>query len=112
MAREFICPHCCTTYRGIVSLGDVVTCEACCESFPVLPFFGDQNGLLRMMGGRLFEAVVGQKYPNCGVRDAAHIRAVDGPQRVIGGRWHDVWRSYYLCRRCNATWYYAEALEA
>lgn len=65
-----------------------------------------------MMGGRLFEAVAGTKCPNCGVRAGAHIRDVDGPQRVIGGRWHNVWRSYYLCNQCHATWYYAEALEA
>lgn len=43
MARAFICPHCCATYRGTVSLGDVATCDDCREAFPVLRFFGDQN---------------------------------------------------------------------
>ena len=86
MARDFICPHCCAIYTGTLSLGETTTCDRCCEEFPVLPFLGDQNSILRMMGGGLFEMVAGKKCPNCGVRDFAHLRDVDCGQRVVSGR--------------------------
>ena len=112
MARDFVCPHCCTVYTGTHSLGAAVQCDRCFTAFTVLPFSGGQSSLLRLMGGAVFDMFAGRKCPNCRVRDSVHLGNVDGPQRVISGRWHDTWRSFYLCRQCNATWYYADALEA
>ncbi len=112
MARSFICTHCCAKYTGDLPLGTAVSCDHCGNAFYVRPFFGDQNSIVRMMGGGLFEMVAGKKCPNCKVRDSARIRAVDDGQRVISGRWHNCWRSFYFCKKCNATWYYAEASEA
>jgi hypothetical protein len=65
MPREFICPYCCTLYTGTLPLGAVTTCDNCCERFSVLPFHGDQNGVLRMIGGWVAEAFAGKKCPGC-----------------------------------------------
>ncbi|MBX9679646.1 MAG: hypothetical protein K2X38_12860 [Gemmataceae bacterium] len=59
MAREFICPHCCTVYTGTLPLGATTTCDRCSEEFPVLLFLGNQNGVLRMMDGWMFETFAG-----------------------------------------------------
>ena len=123
MARDFICPHCCSVYTGTLELGATTTCDTCFEEFAVLPFLGDQRrpsqlmgkggalGLLGM-GGYLFEKAAGNKCPNCGVRDCAQLRDVDCGQHVISGSWHNCWRSFYFCKKYHATWYYAESSEA
>ncbi len=112
MARQFICPFCCTLYNGTLPLEAWTTCDNCCERFKVWPFLGDQNSMLRALTSGIFGLIAGMKCPNCGIRDSSHLRDVDCGQIAISGRWHSSWDSFYLCNKCRGTWYYGETREA
>jgi transposase-like protein len=65
-----------------------------------------------MTFGGLFSLFAGQKCPGCSSRNSQRLGSRDKGQRIIGGRWHDVWLTFYICKNCGSTWLYSEGCEA
>src|SRR4051794_25048459 len=112
MAIEFVCPHCLTGYKGLMEYGTEVRCDACLEDFVTLPFLGEQSTMWNQTVGGFYSLFAGEQCPACSKRSAASLGSKGGGQRVIEGKWHNVWADYWLCKDCGSMWCYAKNAEA